>query len=342
MTRTTNNQNCGTEAWVAGEVLIDLLPDGRGGRRRIVGGGGANTAKALARLGVKTVFIDGISGDEYGMEARTELERSGVDLSLALSSDKPTALAEVTLDEAGNASYAFTLHGTATFDFSAAWLPRGIPAALHVGTLATIVEPGCDALHTWAAAIPAPVVFDPNVRPSVLGDRAVYRAAVARWTAISDVVKFSDDDLRWLHPETAGLEAMIRVARAALEQWPSLVVITRGEHGLVGITRERVVEVVGVNTTVADTVGAGDTVGAVLVEGLLMHGLEGLCTERLESVLERAARAAAITCSRPGADPPWADELKRAALDRWNLLRGPVAAAKDHHESDDAAPGEHE
>jgi len=313
MTRTTNNQNCGTEAWVAGEVLIDLIPAGPSGRRAVVGGGAANTAKALARLGVKTCFIDRISSDEYGIGARIELEKSGVDLSRAIASDKPTALAEVTLDGAGNASYAFTLRDTATFDFAADWLPRGTPAAVHVGTLATIVEPGCDALHAWAAAISAPVVFDPNVRPSVLGDRAAYRQAVDRWTAISDVVKFSDDDLRWLHPEAVGREAMVRAARAALEQGPSLVVITRGERGLVGITRERVVEVPGVPTTVIDTVGAGDTVGAILVEGVVVHGLERLCDDRLEGVLSRAGEAAAMTCSRAGADPPWAAELSNTA-----------------------------
>ncbi len=309
MTRMSNARTRDTEAWVAGEVLIDLIPDGGGGRRRIVGGGGANTAKSLARLGVRTAFIDGISGDEYGVEARAELERSGVDLSLAHVSTRPTALAEVTLDGAGNASYAFRLHDTATFDFAAEWLPRGAPAALHVGTLATIVAPGCDALHAWAGALAAPVVFDPNIRPSVLGDRTAYRAAVARWITISDVVKFSDDDLGWLHPEVDGLNDAIALVRAVLAHRPRLVVITRGEAGLVGVTRDRVLEIVGVPTTVADTVGAGDTVGAVLVEGLLLHGLGGLCADPLAGVLERAAHAAAITCSRPGADPPWADEL---------------------------------
>jgi len=297
------------EAWVAGEVLIDLLPDGRGGRRAAVGGGSANTAKALARLGIATCFIDGISSDDHGAAARAELVASGVDLSRALPSGKPTALAEVALDDTGKASYVFTLEHTATFDFTEQWLPRGTPAALHVGTLATIVEPGCDSLHRWAAGVAAPVVYDPNVRPSVLGDRARYRAAVDRWVAISDVVKFSDDDLRWLEPDADSPEAMIDLARAALAKGPTLVVITRGAAGIVGVTRGRVVEVPGVATTVVDTVGAGDTVGAVLVEGIIAHGLPRMCDVRLHDTLERAARAAAITCSRAGARPPWRDEL---------------------------------
>jgi len=298
-----------SEAWVAGEVLIDLIPDGQGGRLAVVGGGSANTAKALARLGVTTCFIDGISRDAYGAMARRELEESGVDLSRAHASDKPTAVAEVVVDEAGNASYDFSLLGTATFDFCEHWRPRGSPAVLHVGTLATIVAPGCEVLHRWAEASGAPVVYDPNVRPSVLGDRAAYRAAVDRWIAISDVVKFSEDDMRWLHPEAGGIEAAIDSARVALAAGPALIVITRGEQGIVGVTRDRVVAVPAVVATVIDTVGAGDTVGAVVVEGILAHGLAGMCGERLADVLGRAARAAALTCSRPGAQPPWAAEL---------------------------------
>lgn len=308
----TDTHPRGPEAWVAGEVLIDLIPDGHGGRRAVVGGGSANTAKALARLGITTCFIDGISSDDHGTAARAELIASGVDLTRSRPSDRPTALAEVSLDDDGKAAYAFTLEGTATFDFSPQWLPGGTPAVLHVGTLATIVEPGCDSLHRWAAGVAAPVVYDPNVRPSVLGDRARYRAAVARWLAISDVVKFSDDDLHWLHPEAAGPAALIDHARAALAEGPSLVVVTRGAAGIVGVTRDGVIEVPAVATTVVDTVGAGDTVGAVLVEGIIAHGLPALCGPRLRDTLARAAHAAAITCSRAGAQPPWRDELPPA------------------------------
>ncbi|MFM7107892.1 MAG: carbohydrate kinase family protein [Planctomycetaceae bacterium] len=310
MQRTKAIAASGAEAWVAGEVLIDRIPDARGGRQSIVGGGSANTAKALARLGIKTCFIDGISTDEHGRAARAELQAAGVDLAHAPTSDKPTALAEVALDADGKASYVFSLAGTATFDFADSWLPRGAPTVLHVGTLATIVEPGCGVLHRWASNLSAHVVYDPNVRPSVLGDRAAYRAAVARWVTISDVVKFSADDLQWLYPESRGLPDMIDLARATLAHGPSLVAITRGESGIVGVTRDRVIEVPAVATTVIDTVGAGDTAGAILVEGIIDHGLAGLCGERLRDVLERAAQAAAITCSRAGAQPPWAGELR--------------------------------
>ena len=297
------------EVWVAGEVLIDLIPDSHGVRKPIVGGGAANTAKALARLGIATHFIDGISSDDYGTLARKELEESGVNLSRTKMLDKPTALAEVSLSDAGGASYKFTLEGTATFDFDSQWLPRGNPKALHIGTLATIIEPGATALYEWAHSIDAPIVFDPNIRPSVLGDRVKYRDIVERWIAISDLVKLSDDDLFWLYPEAKNLDDAINIARIALTKGPTAVVITRGKEGISAVTQERVIHVPGVEVAVVDTVGAGDTVGAIIVEGIAHFGLKKVAGERLEPTLIRAAKAAAITCTRVGAQPPTLDEI---------------------------------
>ena len=157
--------------WVCGEVLIDVLPTGP-----VVGGGPANTAKALARLGYDVQFIGGISTDAYGEMARKELDRDGVDLSLAYESSKPTSTATVNLDSSGSATYEFVIDATATFDFSDSWLPdpeRLKLRVLHIGTLATVVEPGASVLFDWAikCAEFAPIVFDPNIRPSFLGDR---------------------------------------------------------------------------------------------------------------------------------------------------------------------------
>ena len=269
------------EVWVAGEVLIDLIPDSQGVRKPIVGGGGANTAKALARLGITTHFIDGISSDDYGTLARKELEESGVNLSRTKMLDKPTALAEVSLSNSGGASYKFTLEGTATFDFDSRWLPRGNPKALHIGTLATIIEPGATALYEWAHSIDAPIVFDPNIRPSVLGDRVKYRDIVERWIAISDLVKLSDDDLYWLYPEAKDLHDAIKVARIALTKGPAAVVITRGKEGITGVTQESVIHVPGFEVAVVDTVGAGDTVGAIIVEGIAHFGLKKVAGEQI-------------------------------------------------------------
>jgi len=294
--------------WVCGEVLIDVLPTGP-----VVGGGPANTAKALARLGHAVDFIGGISTDAYGQMAKKELERDGVGLGLALKSDKQTCTATVQLDQAGVATYKFVIDETATFEFSPSWLPdpeRLKPSVLQIGTLATIVEPGASVLFDWAVKCAefAPIVFDPNVRPSFLADRKKYSQAVEKWVGISSVVKLSDEDIAWLYPD----ESMDEVAHRWLEGETSLVVVTRGAKGIIGFTKGASEEVEGVRVNVVDTVGAGDTVGAILVEGVVQHSVAGLVGHILNKVLHRAAVAAGITVSRAGAQPPRMHELVEA------------------------------
>ena len=297
--------------WVCGEVLIDLIPGADGVRVPHVGGGPANTAKALARLGRDVHFIDGISSDEYGQMSRKELFDDEVKLDLALRSDKPTCTAEVSLSANGSASYVFKIDGTATFDFSHDWLPdpsRFKPQALHIGTLVTIIEPASSVLYEWAIKVAefAPIAFDPNIRPSVVGDRVRYAAAVEKWAAISSVIKLSDDDAQWLYPD----ESFEAIAQRWIAQGTSLVVFTRGSDGLIGFTEAGTEEVPGAKIDVADTVGAGDTVGAILVEAMVEKGLENLTGDVLKATLHRAAVAAGITCSRKGAHPPYKHELK--------------------------------
>jgi len=293
-----------TRVWVVGEALIDLIPVDGGNRMPLVGGGPANTAKAVARLGYATSFIGGISSDSYGSAIETELLRSGVDLSLVYRGDTSTALAIATLDENGAASYEFKLEGTATFSFHESWLPTGEVDVIHIGSVATMLEPGASELWKWATTKKSPIVFDPNVRPSIESDRDRYRASVERWIDISAVVKLSEDDLDWLY----GNESVVH---SWLERGVSIVVVTRAEKGMTAIGAGFSVDVPADPVTVVDTVGAGDTIGAVLVEGLLEYGLSDLNGGNLSTVLERAARAAAITCSRAGANPPWKAELDR-------------------------------
>jgi fructokinase len=276
-----------------------------------VGGGPANTAKALARLGHDVQFIDGISSDQYGVMSRKELLDDEVKLDLALKSDKPTCLAIVSLAENGGASYEFEIDGTATFDFSLDWLPdpsRYKPNVLHIGTLVTIIQPGADVLYDWAIRVAefAPIVFDPNIRPAVMGDRDKYQMAVEKWAAISSVIKVSDDDMAWLYPDQKYQD----VAQRWINDGAAIVVITRGADGLLGITADDSVEVPGVKIEVADTVGAGDTVGAIIVEAMIEKGILNLTDEVLKATLHRAAVAAGITCSRKGAQPPYKHELK--------------------------------
>ena len=294
--------------WVCGEVLIDILPSGP-----VVGGGPANTAKALARLGYEVDFIDGISTDAYGVKAQKELSRDGVGLKLSLISDKPTCTATVNIDSTGSASYEFLINGSATFDFGKSWLPdaeRLKPSVLHIGTLVTIIEPAASVLFDWAVKVGefAPIVFDPNIRPSVMSDRETYVATVEKWVSISSIVKVSDDDIKWLYPD----ESFDEVAHRWIGAGVSCVVITRAARGLIGFTVNGMEEVAGLPVAVVDTVGAGDTVGAIVVEGILEHSVQGLTGQVLNQVLHRAAVAAGITCSRAGAQPPRKHELLEA------------------------------
>ena len=297
------------QVWVVGEVLIDLIPDSDK-YLAVVGGGPANTAKALAKLGVKAYFIDGISNDEYGQMAKAELVSAHVSLDYAQFSNKPTCTAKVTLASSGSASYEFVITDTATFDFSTSWLPDPQslnPSLVHIGTLATVIEPGASVLFEWAQSVAqvAPIVFDPNIRPAVLGDRDEYVRKVEKWVAISSVVKVSDEDLNWLYPG----KVIYEIANKWLEVGVELVVVTLGEKGITAYRKNEQVSVEAVKVVVADTVGAGDTVGAVLVEAIVNNGLDNLSGEVLKSMLNRATKAAAITVSRTGANPPSKEEI---------------------------------
>jgi fructokinase len=297
------------QVWVCGEVLIDLIPDGTE-RKAVVGGGPANTAKALAKLGIANQFIDGISNDKYGQMALKQLHKDGVSLDLVKFSDKPTCLAIVSLNSQGGATYEFVIEGTATFDFSHSWLPDASllkPALLHIGTLVTAIEPAASILFEWASMVAkvAPVVFDPNIRPAVMDNRIEYVKQVERWVGISSAVKVSDDDIYWLYPG----EDIDDVTKRWLTVGPELVVVTFGDKGLAGYRKNEKISVEAKKVVVADTVGAGDTVGAILVEAIIEGGLDKLVKDRLASMLARAAKAAAITVSRTGALPPGRDEI---------------------------------
>ena len=297
--------------WVCGEVLVDLIPQpGSTERVGIIGGGPENTAIALARLGHQVEFIDGISSDKWGVAAKAELDADGVGTRFSEFSEKPTCQAIVSLDENGSASYEFVIDGTATFDFKRDWLPdpyKHKPTLLHIGTLVTAIEPGASVLFDWALEVSelAPIVFDPNIRPAVIPDRDSYRAQVEKWIGISSVVKVSEDDLSWLYPG----EDHVEIAKRWIADDVSVVVITRGADGLIGVTAQGVVTVPGVKVQVVDTIGAGDTVGAVVAEAVKVIGLDELHSAALIVTLEKAARAAAITCSRKGANPPTSREL---------------------------------
>ena len=286
---------------------MDLIPVVGGDRVPIVGGGPANTAKAVARLGYPTYFVGGISSDEYGRAVELELLRSGVDLSLVHRGDSPTALAIATINEAGLASYEFKLDSTVSFNFHSSWLSKEDADVIHIGSVATLLEPGSSELYRWLSEKSATVVFDPNVRPSIQSDRKVYRNSVERWIGLAKIVKLSEDDFSWLYENSES-----EVIANWLSRGTEIVVVTRAERGLSAFTRDGRIDCPAAKVELVDSVGAGDTIGAVIVEGLLKYGLAGLKADALRQVLERAAKAAGITCSRAGANPPWKEELDLA------------------------------
>ena len=296
-----------TQIWVVGEALMDLIPVANGKTSALVGGGPCNSAKALARMGIPTTFIGGISTDVYGEAIERELLDSGVNLALAHRSDLPTALAIATINEAGLASYEFKLDSTVSFNFHSSWLPKEDAEVIHIGSVATLLEPGASELYKWLSSKSATVVFDPNVRPSIQGNKEIYRNSVERWIDLAKIVKLSEDDFSWLYQSPE---------REVIANWLSrgteIVVVTRAERGLSAFTKEGRIDCPAAKVKLVDSVGAGDTIGAVIVEGLLKHGLGGLKPDVLKQVLERAAKAAGITCSRAGANPPWKEELDLA------------------------------
>ena len=311
---------------VCGEALIDLVPTGEPDTYRAVPGGGpANTAAALARLGDTARLLCRLSGDGFGRRVREHLVASGVDLSLAVEAAEPTTAAVVTLDESGGAEYQFYVQGTADWQWTAAELPAEAPPgtrALHFGTLASILPPGAEVLRAWAAAQRDrhTIVYDVNVRPALLPDRARYGAAVEPWLKTAHIVKASDDDVAWLHPETDPVD----VARSwVADHGLALVLITCGARGAVAVTPDNPpLRVPGFEVTVADTVGAGDTFTGALLHDLAARGalpegpVASLPAADLEAALRFAAAAAAITCTREGAVPPTIAEVEAFLRDR--------------------------
>ncbi len=296
-----------SRVWVVGEALMDLIPVSGGAISEMVGGGPCNSAKALARLGFATTFIGGISSDSFGAAIERELLNSGVILDLVHRSNLPTALAIATINEAGLASYEFKLDSTVSFNFHSSWLPKQDAEVIHIGSVATLLEPGASELHKWLSDKNATVVFDPNVRPSIQGDREIYRDCVERWIDLAKIVKLSEDDFSWLYESSESV-----VLANWLSRGTEIVVVTRAERGLSAFTRDGRIDCPAAKVDLVDSVGAGDTIGAVIVEGLLKFGLDGLKADVLKQVLERAAKAAGITCSRAGANPPWKEELDLA------------------------------
>jgi fructokinase len=298
---------------VAGEALVDLVATDDGGPYvPHCGGGPYNTARSLARLGVATAFLGRVSSDRFGTMLRAGLQDDGVLLDGAVLTDDPTTLAVAVVDEGGGARYAFYLGGTSAPGLAPAdvTLPVAV-GALHVGTLGLVLEPVGGTLADLALSLAArvPLVLDPNVRPSAVRHPDRYRERIRRLGAAAAVVKLSDEDARWLHPDLEPIDA----ARRIVADGAGLVVLTQGGSGSVGVSARGEVRVAAEPVTMVDTIGAGDSFGAGLVCWLTEHGaLDAVAALEVADVadaLRFASRVAAVTVSRPGADPPRRHEV---------------------------------
>ena len=302
-----------------GEALIDMLPretaTGETAFVPFAGGSVFNSAIALGRLGVPTGFFSGISSDFFGEVLRDTLARSNVDYSFAAISDRPTTLAFVRLVD-GQARYAFYDENTAGRMLSESDMPfvdDSIDAMLF-GCISLISEP-CGSVYEALMTREAPkraMFLDPNIRAGFITDREKHLARMKRMIALADIVKLSDEDLNWFGEHGSHDE----IAAEWLKLGPKLIVITKGAHGADAYTAGATVRVPGVKVDVVDTVGAGDTVNAgILVslhnQGLLNKGsIENLNEDQIHSAVALGVRAAAVTVSRAGANPPWAAEMR--------------------------------
>ncbi|MDH6142755.1 MULTISPECIES: carbohydrate kinase family protein [Kitasatospora] len=311
---------------VIGEALTDILagPDGR--RSAVPGGSPANVALGLARLGHPVRLATRVGGDAYGLALRRHLGESGVLLTDGSVVDAATSTATAVLDADGAADYRFDVSWIlppAATDPAA----TGPVAHLHTGSIAALLAPGAaQVLTAVRAARPgATVSYDPNLRPALLGTAAQERPRVEELVALSDVAKASEEDLGWLYPGHDAAAVAARWARTG----PSLVVLTLGAGGARAFWRHGSHRVRPTPVDVVDTVGAGDAFMAGLLGGLLRAGLLGggagervFARDELRAAtgadrlpakvvdsLALAARTAALTCTRPGADPPTRAEL---------------------------------
>jgi fructokinase len=319
---------------VIGEALVDVVQRSSGVAAH-VGGSPLNVAVGLARLDHAVQFVGRFGKDTYGDSIAAHLRSSSVMVPLP-PDENPTSVATALIDDDGAASYTFDL--TWELPGLSARLPFMLQGTslLHTGSIATMLEPGAgEVLAAVEHAHPnATISFDPNCRPSIIKDRDYARAQVERFVALSDVVKASDEDLEWLYPGVDVLESARRWLRLGGSAGPAIVVVTRGAAGPWGVTAAGEAQVDAPRVNVADTVGAGDSFMAALLSGIVDRGLAGaqnreelhaVPAQVLEGILNHAARAAAITVSRPGANPPTRAEL--------NTLDAPESGASTERQA---------
>jgi fructokinase len=304
-----------------GEALIDFLPrtssEGAAVYQPFCGGSIYNTAIALGRLGIDTGLFTGISTDFFGDQLREGLKASKVDLKYIKHSTYPSMLAFVKL-EGGQARYSFFNENSASRMLTRKDLPKlaAKVRALHFGSISLIAEPGATSLEALMRRETKTrvICLDPNIRPTVIAGKRAYLARINRMIGLCDILKISDEDVAWM----TGKKDLAAAARRWLKAGARIVAVTKGGEGVEAFTARFTTRLPSVPVEVADTVGAGDTFTAGLLAALAKarrldkKALAAISENDLRDALAFAARAAAITVSRPGADPPWAHELDKS------------------------------
>jgi fructokinase len=298
---------------VIGESLVDIVQTLSGHLHEYAGGSAANVAVALSRLGRPVRLATSFAADRHGEMIAAHLERAGVVLACDPGAVPHTSTARATIGTAGAAEY--------TFDIDWRLLPVSEdedPLVAHTCSLGAVLSPGADDVLSLLTRLRgrATITYDVNARPAVTGTGPEVVDRVERMVDVADLVKASDEDLEALYPHRTHAES----AAALLERGPAAVVVTRGPDGALWLDREGPVEIAARDVEVADTIGAGDTFGAALIDALWERerlgaggrkALAALPRAEVSEVLEHAARAAAVTVSRPGADPPYRHELEQ-------------------------------
>jgi fructokinase len=298
---------------VTGEALVDLVLSRDGSLAAHPGGGPYNVARTIGRLEQPVAYLGRVSSDRFGARLREELDADGVAADALVATDAPTTLALAELDAHGSATYRFYAEGTSVPGLTVQEATAAFPDdadVLYVGTLGLIWEPIATTLETLVARMPQDVLvaLDPNCRPTEIDDPAAYSGRLARIMRRTDVVKASEEDLAWLSPGVAPVDAM----RELVGDGRAVALLTLGGEGALVVTGEDVTEVKAPAVEVVDTIGAGD---AFMGGFLAWWGEQGLHRDdladsaRVGEAARFACRVAAITCSRAGADPPRTSEL---------------------------------
>ena len=295
-----------TDVLVVGESLVDIVQRADGTSVEYAGGSAANVAVALARLGRPVEFVTAYAADERGAVLARHLNQSAVGVAGDPHSLERTATALATLAPDGSASYTFDI------DWRLNPVPEVSPVVVHTCSLGAVLAPGAADVRRLLERLrpTATISYDINVRPAVTGTGPDVVRAVEEVVVLADLVKASDEDLEALYPGNTIDESVARL----LGLGPSAVVVTRGRDGATWFHGHSRVDAPSVDVEVADTIGAGDTFGAAMLDALwdldvLGGRLAALDASTIEAVLRRAAKAAAVTVSRPGADPPYRHEL---------------------------------